>query len=162
MNNYPVASQAPRVMVKSSSPGGMAEWFKATDLKSVVAARSPGVRIPLPPPCHLPGLNNCTWGGAREADWARLLSECWDLKLSRGFESRPPRYEETLSNLRAFRFPSAAPSRGGIRGAPPWGAGRRRPFWRHESPKPRQKKYSIRVTPTAMSGRPNGLFFVML
>ena len=37
-------------------PGGMAEWFKATDLKSVVAARSPGVRIPLPPPRYQPGL----------------------------------------------------------------------------------------------------------
>ena len=34
---------------KIFSPGGMAEWFKATDLKSVVAARPPGVRIPLPP-----------------------------------------------------------------------------------------------------------------
>ena len=31
------------------------------------------------------------WGGAREAHWARLLSECWAFKLSRGFESRPPR-----------------------------------------------------------------------
>jgi hypothetical protein len=78
-------------MVKSRPPGGMAEWFKATDLKSVVAVRSPGVRIPLPPPYHLPGFDNCIWGGARVADWARLLSECWDLKLSRGFESRPPR-----------------------------------------------------------------------
>ena len=27
------------------------------------------------------------------ADWARLLSECWGLNLSRGFESRPPRHE---------------------------------------------------------------------
>ena len=30
--------------------GGMAEWTKATVLKTVVAARSPRVRIPLPPP----------------------------------------------------------------------------------------------------------------
>jgi hypothetical protein len=29
-------------------------------------------------------------GGAREADWARLLSECWGFNLSRGFESPPP------------------------------------------------------------------------
>ena len=29
--------------------GGMAEWTMATVLKTVVAARSPGVRIPLPP-----------------------------------------------------------------------------------------------------------------
>ena len=41
---------------KIFSPGGMAEWFKATDLKSVVAARPPGVRIPLPPPCRQRGL----------------------------------------------------------------------------------------------------------
>ena len=32
--------------------GGMGEWLKPTDLKSVKAARSSGVRIPLPPP-HL-------------------------------------------------------------------------------------------------------------
>ena len=36
----------------------MGEWLKPTDLKSVKAARSSGVRIPLPPPdaigalCH--------------------------------------------------------------------------------------------------------------
>ena len=30
--------------------GGMGEWLKPTDLKSVKAARSSGVRIPLPPP----------------------------------------------------------------------------------------------------------------
>ena len=30
----------------------MGEWLKPTDLKSVKAARSSGVRIPLPPP-HL-------------------------------------------------------------------------------------------------------------
>jgi hypothetical protein len=30
--------------------GGMAERTMATVLKTVVAARSPGVRIPLPPP----------------------------------------------------------------------------------------------------------------
>ena len=34
------------------------------------------------------------WGGAREADWARLLSECWGQNLSRGFESRPPRHKK--------------------------------------------------------------------
>ena len=30
--------------------GGVAEWSKATDLNSVVAARLPWVRIPPPPP----------------------------------------------------------------------------------------------------------------
>ncbi len=96
-------------------PGGMAEWFKATDLKSVVAARSPGVRIPLPPPYHLPGFNNCIWGGAREADWARLLSECWDLKLSRGFESRPPRQEKNASERARFRVSRGPPEGDDIR-----------------------------------------------
>ena len=31
----------------------MGEWLKPTDLKSVKAARSSGVRIPLPPPVFL-------------------------------------------------------------------------------------------------------------
>ena len=31
----------------------MGEWLKPTDLKSVKAARSSGVRIPLPPPAIL-------------------------------------------------------------------------------------------------------------
>ena len=79
---YPLRQNTERLATPASygkifSPGGMAEWFKATDLKSVVAARSPGVRIPLPPPYTRQGLV-CTRGGARVADWARLLSECWD------------------------------------------------------------------------------------
>jgi hypothetical protein len=57
------STQHPASYGKIFTSGGMAEWFKATDLKSVVAARSPGVRIPLPP----------LRGGARVADWARLL-----------------------------------------------------------------------------------------
>ena len=36
--------------INSLNRGGMAEWTMATVLKTVVAARSPGVRIPLPPP----------------------------------------------------------------------------------------------------------------
>lgn len=51
----------------------MAERTKATDLKSVVGSRPPGVRIPLTPP----------WGGARVVDWGRLLSGC------RGIKPRP-------------------------------------------------------------------------
>ena len=31
------------------------------------------------------------WGGAREADWDRLLSGCRGECFDRGFESRPPR-----------------------------------------------------------------------
>ena len=74
----------------------MAEWFKATDLKSVVGLRPPGVRIPLTPPR----------GDAREADWARLLSECGGEYLRRGFESHSPRlifYRSTNpTRLRGF------------------------------------------------------------
>ena len=41
----------------------MGEWLKPTDLKSVKAARSSGVRIPLPPPnindySYIPSINN--------------------------------------------------------------------------------------------------------
>ena len=40
-------------------------------------------------------------GGAREADWARLLSECWGQNLSRGFESRPPRQRRSCQPVAA-------------------------------------------------------------
>jgi hypothetical protein len=67
--------------------GGMAEWTMATVLKTVVAARSPGVRIPLPPPdrpyrsaAGLAGRlcrdnnRNSVRGGAGVDDRGRLLS----------------------------------------------------------------------------------------
>ena len=61
----------------------MAEWTKATVLKTVVAARSPGVRIPLPPPqqrsdkkTEVGQRNSGTRGGARVVEWDRLLSGC--------------------------------------------------------------------------------------
>ena len=50
----------------------MAEWFKAPVLKTGMGRKahrgfeSLSLRLIYP---H--------WGGAREADWARLLSECW-------------------------------------------------------------------------------------
>ena len=37
--------------------GGMGEWLKPTDLKSVKAVTSSGVRIPLPPPSFFMNLN---------------------------------------------------------------------------------------------------------
>ena len=37
-------------ILENDKSGGMGEWLKPTDLKSVKAARSSGVRIPLPPP----------------------------------------------------------------------------------------------------------------
>ena len=39
--------------IKSMNFGGMAEWFKAMLLKSIVRETVPGVRIPLPPPRSL-------------------------------------------------------------------------------------------------------------
>jgi hypothetical protein len=36
--------------ISNLNRGGMAEWTMASVLKTDVAARSPGVRIPLPPP----------------------------------------------------------------------------------------------------------------
>ncbi len=47
----------------------MAEWFKAAALKAVVPSRVPWVRILLPPPTYFRR-------GDREAEGARLLSEC--------------------------------------------------------------------------------------
>ena len=40
-------------ILENNNPGGMGEWLKPTDLKSVKAARSSGVRIPLPTPAFL-------------------------------------------------------------------------------------------------------------
>ena len=75
--------------------GGMAEWTIAAVLKTAEAARSPGVRIPLPPlSANRP---TTTRGGARVDDWDRLLSGCRAKKLYRGFESHPPRQILSLS-----------------------------------------------------------------
>ena len=46
------------------------------------------------------------------ADWARLLSECWGLNLSRGFESRPPRHSKTSASSGCFCFQSRVPFEG--------------------------------------------------
>lgn len=41
-------------MLAQFGDGGMAEWSKATVLKTVVPSRVPRVRIPLPPPDKAP------------------------------------------------------------------------------------------------------------
>jgi hypothetical protein len=68
------------------------------------------------------------------ADWARLLSECWGLNLSRGFESRPPRQKKNASISGAFciqpRSPSGAHPQGALKGL-------------FESRPPRQKKNTL-------------------
>jgi hypothetical protein len=43
------------------------------------------------------------------ADWARLLSECWGLNLSRGFESRPPRHKEKRVHIGRVLLSAAVP-----------------------------------------------------
>jgi hypothetical protein len=40
-------------MTRALAQGGVAEWFNAAVLKTVVPVRAPGVRIPPPPP-YLP------------------------------------------------------------------------------------------------------------
>ena len=74
----------------------MTERLKVTVLKTVVVQATVGSNPTLSAEGHLqsPALfcrDNRIWGGARVADWARLLSECGGLNLRRGFKSRPPR-----------------------------------------------------------------------
>ena len=72
----------------------MAEWTKAAVLKTAVGFNahrgfeSLSLRLTNP---GGDGLNKEIWGGARVADWGRLLSGCRGKNLDRGFESRPPR-----------------------------------------------------------------------
>ncbi len=58
----------------------MTERLKVTVLKTVVVKATVGSN-PTPSAGHLKKIEY--WGGARVADWARLLSEC------RGFKPRP-------------------------------------------------------------------------
>lgn len=46
------------------------------------------------------------------ADWARLLSECWGLNLSRGFESLPPRHKRRSHFEGVFFFHRRVPEWG--------------------------------------------------
>jgi hypothetical protein len=87
--------------------GGMTERLKVTVLKTVVVKATVGSN-PTPSADRHPGINH-PWGGAREADWARLLSECRGLNLGRGFESRPPRQNKNASNTGAFFANAAGP-----------------------------------------------------
>ncbi len=54
--------------------GGMAERPIALVLKTSVGKPTGGSN---PSPSAEGGLTCENWGGARVADWARLLSECW-------------------------------------------------------------------------------------
>lgn len=69
--------------------GGMAEWLKAPVLKTGLEQSNVGSN----PSPSAEAINN--WGGAREADWARLLSECWALNSAAGSNpALPARYVE--------------------------------------------------------------------
>ena len=62
-------------MIKlARSIGGMAERPIALVLKTSVGKPTGGSN---PSPSAVGGLIIEYWGGARVADWARLLSECW-------------------------------------------------------------------------------------
>ena len=79
-------------MVKSFSPGGVAERLKAHVLKTclghtnVGSNPTPSARLIIRSdsfsncPCATSQMNQSRyykkWGGARVAEWARLLSEC--------------------------------------------------------------------------------------
>ncbi len=72
----------------------MAEWLKALVLKTSVGQPTVGSN-PSPSASRFQrgGFGKTKyWGGARVADWGRLLSGCRGINLDRGFESRPPRH----------------------------------------------------------------------
>ena len=85
----------------------MTERLKVTVLKTVVVKATVGSN-PTPSAGHHK-LNNQIWGGAREAEWARLLSECRGLNLGRGFESRPPRHKKHALKRACFYFAPTSP-----------------------------------------------------
>ncbi len=77
--------------------GGMAEWFKAAVLKTVVPlAAEPWVRILLPPPITEQQKTNGEM--AESAEGARLLSEC---RVKSSTEGSNP----SLSATKANRLP---------------------------------------------------------
>ncbi len=67
----------------------MAEWLKAPVLKTGVGRKLHRGFESLSLRLNQPNLH--IRGGARVADWDRLLSGCRELNLDRGFESLPPR-----------------------------------------------------------------------
>ena len=104
-------------MVKSLSPGGVAERLKAHVLKTclghtnVGSNPTPSARLIISSdsfsncPCAtsrmLEVATTKNWGGARVAEWARLLSECW-VKPVAGSNPALPATKKTRSVMDAF------------------------------------------------------------
>ena len=102
-------------MVKSLSPGGVAERLKAHVLKTclghtnVGSNPTPSARLIISSdsfsncPCAtsrmLEVATTKNWGGARVAEWARLLSECW-VKPVAGSNPALPATENTSGFVR--------------------------------------------------------------
>jgi hypothetical protein len=112
-------------MVKSLSPGGVAERLKAHVLKTclghtnVGSNPTPSARLIYPvvtalatvPVRHISMVATTkNWGGARVAEWARLLSECW-VKPVAGSNPALPATRTASARVR-FLFPVAGPRRG--------------------------------------------------
>ena len=107
-------------MVKSLSPGGVAERLKAHVLKTclghtnVGSNPTPSARLIISSdsfsncPCAtsrmLEVATTKKWGGARVAEWARLLSECW-VKPVAGSNPALPAIKEIRSVMGVFLFP---------------------------------------------------------
>ena len=104
-------------MVKWLSPGGVAERLKAHVLKTCLGHTNVGSN-PTPSARLLirsDSFSNCpratsrmievattkNWGGARVAEWARLLSECW-VKPVAGSNPALPATKKTRSVMDAF------------------------------------------------------------
>ena len=104
-------------MVKSLSPGGVAERLKAHVLKTCLGHTNVGSN-PTPSarlifssdsfsncPCATSRMQEVAatknWGGARVAEWARLLSECW-VKPVAGSNPALPATRKTRPQRRVF------------------------------------------------------------
>ncbi len=77
--------------------GGVAEWFKAPDLKSDVGASSPGVRIPPPPPVCRPAAN---WRAPRSGAGAWRRGEGYGQTGAQRRFGATPRAQASQSFLR--------------------------------------------------------------
>ncbi len=72
--------------------GGMTEWTMVPVLKTGVGQPTGGSN---PSP-------SAKWGGARVADWARLLSECWGINSAAGSNPALPAKSRKLSEPESF------------------------------------------------------------
>ena len=91
-------------MVKESSIGGMAEWFKAAVLKTVECQSSVGSN-PTPSANFAHALIRCHGEMAESAEGARLLSECGGKTPPRvRIPLSPPEINEARHNVGLLYF----------------------------------------------------------